>query len=235
MKKLLGLVAVAATAATAVTACGGSSAKPNVVVVTAEGSINDGTFNEGAFNGVKAANLMYGTVTEGYYEAKSGDAAVLATAIQNQLDNGAETVILPGFTHGTENLDKMTQETKNKDKKFILIDSDGYCGPQSPKDGCDFVYLGAHDNIATAIYKVEQAAYLAGFMTQQHLEAKKDEVKYGVWGGMNFPSVYSFMAGFKHGATDAATLSGKKSYILSSKNWCNSSWLLCWKLQCWSW
>lgn len=191
MKKLLALLS---TAPLALTACGGGSSTEGVIAksvttVVAEGTVSDGTFNQSVNDGANAVKDTLKLAVSNV-ELKTGDAEKLKTGISGQLEKGMETLLLPGFTHGTKQLDELAKTAT--DRNFVLFDANGYV------DGTNFV---AYNNprIASVLYDVHQAAFIAGYLAAKYYDSISQTLKLGMFGGMKFPSVYSFMAGAKAG------------------------------------
>lgn len=210
MKKLLALATVAGTAAMTLTACGGGATKGFVMLITAEGSKTDGTFNESSWKGMEKANeLLLEDLTIDAIETKSGEESKLKESLLSAIEKGAETMILPGFNQAHKSLHDIANDYSSRN--FLVLDADGYFGDAG------FVANSsvASGNITSALYAVEQAAFLAGFAVQKSRNA---ETKYGIWGGVAYPSVYSFMAGFKQGVEHAVHAGYSTATFLTPKD-----------------
>ena len=190
MKKLLSALAVAPLA---ITACGGGTKalKPkSVMTIVAEGTVTDGTFNQSVDKGAKEVQSSLG-LTVGSVEADTKDAEKLKTAIVGQIEQGVETLLLPGFNHGTKQLEDLAKVST--DRNFIIFDANGW-------NDASFNFTAFNSpRIASVLYEVQQAAYLAGYFTAKYYDSEGVALKFASYGGMKIPSVYSFMAGAAEG------------------------------------
>ena len=163
----LGLaMAVAATApmAQAFTAC----------QVTDTGGIDDNSFNQTAWQGVKNAEAELGV--EGRFLESQAETDYEAN-INSLLGGACDVIITVGFLLGDAT---KTAAEANPDQKFSIV---------------DFAYDPAIPNVLGQVYATDQAAFLAGYlaagMTQTGVV--------GTFGGINIPPVTIFMDGFVAG------------------------------------
>lgn len=198
---LASLTAVVAPVATVV-ACGSSEggsgfkydAAKSEVYLALDGddhSENDHSFNEQAFNGIKAAGFANPKVVK---PAAPNQDQEFQTMYSN-IDKG-NIIVAPGYKHGSP-LEKSVEQIGGK--AVVLLDS-----------------TVVKRNIVTAKYKVEQAAYLAGYSFAKQFANTADKpaldaliakydinndhvIKVSTFGGAAFDTVTGFMAGFKTG------------------------------------
>lgn len=200
MKKLMGLwvvlLALAVLAAgctkkstanenaTTNTAAGQSS---ELALITDSGTINDKSFNQGAWEGlVKYAeenNLSY----KYYQPAESSDDAFLS-AIDLAVRGGAKVVVTPGFLFESA---VFVAQDRYTDVQFILVDG----SPHSP----DYSQSKVGANTVGITYAEDQAGFLAGYAA-----VKDGYRKLGYVGGMAVPSVIRYGYGYVLGAEYAA-------------------------------
>ena len=188
-KSILSLTTLASIAApiATVVACGdddGTTAAPEITLVTDAGKITDKSFNQSAWE-----------ATSEFSKAKSKVAAHIEPAnvtkiedgYRTALNNGSKVLVLPGFTHMDHASGKPEINKLFADKKAIGIVVDGWLPTGA----------NANTRLAPIAYKVEQAAFEAGFAAAKYLVDKGDnDPKVGVWQGSNAPGVSNFTIGF---------------------------------------
>ena len=156
MKKLIAIV-MAAIMVLSLAACGGSSAPASqgsktlkIGMVTDVGGVNDQSFNQGAWEGLRALAKEDSTFEVSYLESKTD--ADYGSNLQTFVDEGYDLIISVGFM-----LADATREAAlaNPDQKFAIIDD---------ASNSDL------DNVACLMFSQEQCSYLvgivAGTMTQ---------------------------------------------------------------------
>ncbi len=206
MKKILAL-ALAAALSLSLAACGGTPAstapaskapskaasaapagtgKFELALVTDYGSIDDGGFNQGSWEGLEQYAKESGKTYKYYRPAEQSEAGYLTT-IQTAVENGAKVVVCPGYSF--KNPVTKAQETY-PDVKFIVIDT----APDKPAQ-----------NLIGIVFAEEQVGYLAGYAA-----VKDGYKKLGFMGGMAVPPVIRFGYGFAQGADAAAKEMGLK-------------------------
>lgn len=198
--KIFGLGAVALAATLALAACGsnnstdstdatggsaGGSADPehSVVIVTDVGGVDDRSFNQSAWEGLQAwgeeHNIERGT--EGYDYIQSNDASDYVTNIDSAISQEFKTVFGIGYLLKDS---IATAAAANPDTQFGIIDD----------------VIEGQDNVVSATFKDNEAAYLAGVAAAY--TTKTDKV--GFIGGEKSVVIDRFEAGFVQGVNDAA-------------------------------
>lgn len=169
---------------------GGSSGGTELALITDLGTIDDKSFNQGAWEGLK----QYATennITYDYFQpaAQGGDAYL--NAIDLAVKSGAMVVVTPGFLFETP---IYQAQDRYPEVHFILLDG-------TPHDG-DYT-TGPNYKIGTNTvavhYAEEQSGFLAGYAS-----VMEGYLKLGFMGGMAVPSVIRFGHGFVQGADVAA-------------------------------
>lgn len=184
MKKTGTLGALALAAALLFSAC--SSQKAEIVMVTDAGSVEDKSFNQGTWEGVRLFAGINGKTCYYYQPASETDEAYLES-IRKAVLGEVEVILLPG--HFFESAVVEAQE-KYPDVAFILLDS---------------VPAGeAAANTAAITFAEEQAGYMAGWAAV--MEGYRS---LGFMGGQAVPGVVGFGMGFAQGAADAAAEVGE--------------------------
>lgn len=185
MKKLL-VCTMVLLFAFAMTGCGNKKAE--LALITDSGTIDDKSFNQGAWEGlVKYAEEK--NISKQFYKPEEKSVAAYAAAIDLAVKGGAKVVVAPGdfFSDVVFNA-----QEQYPDVKFILIDGVPH--------NADFSVTNIAPNTVGITYAEEQAGFLAGYAA-----VKDGLTKLGFMGGAKVPSVVRFGYGFVQGAEYAAT------------------------------
>jgi basic membrane protein A and related proteins len=189
MKKLVSAVLVL-TLVFSMTACSktssGDSGKYEIALITDVGTIDDKSFNQGAWEGVEAY-AKANNITYKYYKPteKSDDAYLVS--IDLAIKAGAKVIVCPGYLF---ELPVFTAQTKYPEVKFVILDG-------APHNG-DYNY-DIKDNTYSIFYAEQEAGFLAGYAI-----VKEGYTKLGFMGGMAVPAVIRYGYGFIQGANFAA-------------------------------
>lgn len=153
-----------------------------VGMVTDAGTIDDRSFNQGSWEGIKA------TVKNSKYLRPSGvtDADYLES-INNLYDADYRFIVTPGFKF--ERAVEVAQE-KYPDSKFVILDG-------APVNEAGEYVVG--DNTVSIYFAEEQSGFLAGVAAAVELK----ESEFGFVGGMPIPAVQRFNWGFQQGVNYA--------------------------------
>lgn len=187
MKRLIGFC-VAILMVVSLSACGGSSSKaPDIVMITDKGNIDDKSFNQGTYEGIKEyANENKQTYD--YIKPVDATSEEYKNAVDQAVKKGAKIVVTPGFLFESAIYEK---QTKYPDVKFILID-----GYPTSEDGKT---QKTAKNTVGIKFKEEQVGYLAGYAA-----VKDGNEKIAFLGGQAVPAVVNYGYGYLQGANDAA-------------------------------
>ena len=178
MRKLLALVLVLALSLPLLSLAEGTY---EIALVTDVGNIDDQSFNQYSWLGVKEYAEENG-LTYAYYQPSEDSTDARVESITTAIEKGAKAVVLPGFLFA----DAAAQvQDLYPDVTFILIDT-APSGAASP-------------NTYSILYQEEQAGYLAGYAA-----VKEGYTRLGFLGGMAVPAVVRFGYGFVQGADAAA-------------------------------
>ncbi|MFV0516899.1 MAG: BMP family ABC transporter substrate-binding protein [Aminipila sp.] len=200
MKKFLAIV-LALTLVLGLVACGGSDAPAGendaagtfeIAMITDVGEIDDKSFNQGTWEGIKAY-AEENNITHKYYKPTEESVDAYLAAIQLAVEAGAKIVVTPGYLFETP---IFKAQELYKDVNFILIDG-------NPNDG-NFEQEGGptyrtDENAVGIVFAEEQSGYLAGYAA-----VMDGYTKLGFMGGMAVPAVVRFGYGFAQGAEEAA-------------------------------
>jgi basic membrane protein A and related proteins len=191
MKKFTKFAALAAVGfSLMLTSCGRQTYE--LALITDVGDIDDKSFNQGAWEGLKAYAEEHNKSFQYYRPTSIGTDPYLAS-IELAVENGAKVIVTPGFLFETP---IFFAQDDFPTTKFILLDgipNDGnWGGPTGPE-------FRTEDNVMSILYAEEQAGFLAGYA------AVKDGYRsLGFMGGMAVPAVVRFGIGFAQGAQLAA-------------------------------
>lgn len=204
-KRLLSLLAVSAITVALFAGCGSSSStgdksatkeeKIKVGMVTDSGTIDDKSFNQGTWEGLKKTETEIGTETK-YLKPNGETEAEYLKEIGNLYDAGFKFIATPGFKFETA---IFKAQDKYNDAHFVLIDG-------TPNDGAQPANYKVGDNSVSILFAEHQAGFVAGVAAA--VELKDGEL--GFIGGMEIPAVQKFNWGFQQGVAYANEKLGTK-------------------------
>jgi len=162
-----------------------------IALVTDLGTIDDKSFNQGAWEGVEAYGDEFG-VSYKYYQPTEKTTAAYVETIGLAVEGGASVVVCPGFLF--EPAVYEVQDTY-PEVNFILIDGE----PHSE----DYSEYRTNDNVMCIMFQEDEAGFLAGYAA-----VKEGYTKLGFMGGMAVPAVIRYGYGYLQGAEYAAAEMG---------------------------
>ncbi|MHC1683378.1 MAG: BMP family protein [Clostridiaceae bacterium] len=206
-KRLLAALVATVVCASVFVGCGKStetsttkkSEKTKVGMVTDSGTIDDKSFNQGTWEGIKKYESDKSTIDTKYLKPSGEQETDYTNAINDLVDSGYKLVVTPGFKFETA-VNKAADD--HKDTTFVLID-----GSTHIKDSFDFV---KHDNVVCVFFNEHEAGFLAGVSSA--LSTKTG--KLGFIGGMKIPPVERFGVGYKAGVAYANKNLGTKAEVV---------------------
>jgi basic membrane protein A len=175
------------------------AAKTKVGMATDSGTIDDKSFNQGTWEGVKRYETDKGTIEASYLKPKGQTETDYINAINDLVDSGNKIIVTPGFKFETA-VNKAADD--KKDATFILID-----GSTHKPDSFDFV---KHDNVVCVFFNEHEAGFLAGVAAALNTKTNK----LGFVGGMEIPPVQRYGWGYKAGVAYANKNLGTKAEIV---------------------
>ena len=184
------------------TSCAQTSTTKELALITDVGNIDDKSFNEGAWTGVKAyaeANKK----SYAYYKPSEDSTAARVETIKTAISKGAKTIVCPGFLFEEAIYQVQTQYPK---VMFLLLDGEPHTADYKP--------YKPESNVHCILYKEQQAGYLAGYAA-----VMDGYRKLGFLGGMDVPAVIRYGFGYIQGAEAAATKLGLKANDVTIKYW----------------
>lgn len=189
MKKRILALLMCATMVFGLVACGGNGGnddasndgaadKIKIGLVTDIGGVNDGSFNQSAWEGLQRAKAEF-DIDVNYLESKAD--ADYAPNIETLIDEEYDLIISVGYMLAPAT---MAAAEANPDQKFAIVD-DATCADL--------------DNVTCLMFKQEQASYLVGYVAG--LMTEKNNV--GIILGMASDNMHLFGYGFTAGVVDA--------------------------------
>ena len=181
MKKILSVLLVLAALLAMATS---AALAAEIALVTDVGTIDDESFNQACWEGVKAYAEANGKTYQ-YYQPGADSTDERLNSIDLAVSEGAKVVVCPGYLFG----ETVAQAQElYPDVSFIAVDVSAF------DLGTD-----AQQNLYCAVFGEEQAGYLAGYAV-----VKDGYTKLGFLGGMAVPAVQRYGYGFVQGANAAA-------------------------------
>ena len=161
-----------------------------VALVTDVGTIDDESFNQATWQGVKAYCEANG-IEYTYYQPTEDSTEARCISIDQAIKEGANVVVMPGYLFGAS---IVREQEKYPDVYFIAVD----VGAGDLTE--DYAtYYDPAANVVCATFAEEQAGYLAGYAV-----VMDGYTKLGFLGGMAVPAVIRYGYGWLQGARDAA-------------------------------
>ncbi|MEE0956216.1 MAG: BMP family ABC transporter substrate-binding protein [Eubacterium sp.] len=171
------------SASAASTTAGGSDVK--VGIVTDVGGVNDGSFNQSAWEGLQKAGDEFGIEVK-YLESKTD--ADYTPNIETFLDDDYDMIICIGYALA----DALKEEaTANPDQKFGIVDDST---------------LADFDNVTCLMFEAGQSSYLAGYVAGKTTKTNKVGFVLGMSNAMMDEFGYGYNAGVKAANPDCEVI-----------------------------
>lgn len=165
----------------------------SVAIILGFGGVDDKSFNQSGWEGLQA----WGQETDltegigGYMFIETNDNADNIPNINQALDNDFQTIISLSYLQSADIKDAAIA---NPDTNFGIVDD----------------VIEGVDNVASATFKDQESAYLAGIAAAYTTETNK----VGFIGGIEGPVIARFEAGFRQGVADGGKQLGKSVDII---------------------
>jgi len=184
-----------------------NSGSVDIALITDVGNIDDHSFNQGTWEGVKQYADANGLNAQYFRPTEDSDQARVE-ATTSAIDKGAKVVVYPGFLFGP----CLTQmQTAYPNVMFLGIDMNDDATAGKAGDG---TIAAATANTTLIVFQEEQAGYLAGYA------AVSDGYKQlGFMGGINVPAVVRYGYGFIQGADQASADLGLAKGAVTIQYW----------------
>ncbi|NLO99705.1 MAG: BMP family ABC transporter substrate-binding protein [Clostridiaceae bacterium] len=187
MKKILSLILVLSFVLTMFVGCGLGKSGYELALVTDLGTIDDKSFNQGSWEGLKKYAEEH-KKTYQYYQPSEGTNAAYLESIDLAIKGGAKVIVTPGFLFEVPIYEA---QTKYPEVKFVLLDGEPHTE--------DYQTYHTEKNVQPILYAEEEAGFMAGYAA-----VKDGFTKLGFQGGMAVPAVIRYGHGFAQGAEAAA-------------------------------
>jgi len=187
MKKFISIILISLMLIPSLVSCKTTKSGYELALVTDVGTIDDKSFNQGAWEGlVKYAKEK--SITYKYYQPTEKTTDAYVATITLAVTGGAKVVVCPGYLFEPA---VFKAQDLYPNVKFILLDG-------TPQDGT-YTTFRIEKNVESIFYAEEQAGFLAGYAA-----VKDGYKKLGFMGGMAVPAVIRYGYGFIQGAEYAA-------------------------------
>jgi basic membrane protein A len=159
--------------------------KVKIGMVTDIGGLDDRSFNQSAYEGLKRAESELGAEIRAVTSKSNADYVPNLTTLARQK---YDLVIAVGFLMG-----EATEKVANAfpDTNFAIIDFPQALMKSKPK------------NVSGLLFKEAEAGYLVGYMAGLYVKDKGGDQVVSAVGGQQVPAVDAYIAGYQKGATAA--------------------------------
>lgn len=164
----------------------GKSDTFELALITDVGTIDDKSFNQGAWEGLEAY-AKEKNITYKYYKPTEKSDSAYINSIDLAVKAGAKVVVCPGFLF---EVPIHTVQTKYPDVNFVILDGAPHAGDYN---------IDIAPNTYSIFYAEQEAGFLAGYSI-----VKEGYTKLGFMGGIAVPAVIRYGYGFVQGADYAA-------------------------------
>ncbi len=158
-----------------------------LALVTDLGTIDDKSFNQGAWEGMKKYAEETG-ISYKYYQPQEGTTDSYLETIGLAIEGGAKLVVCPGYLFEEP---VFLAQDQYKDVHFILVDGEPH--------NADYTEKRTEANVMPILFQEDEPGFLAGYAA-----VKDGYTKLGFLGGMAVPAVIRYGYGFAEGAEFAA-------------------------------
>lgn len=165
-----------------------------LALVTDLGTIDDKSFNQGAWEGLKQY-AEENKISYKYYQPTEKTTQSYSETIELAIEGGAKVVVCPGYLFEEA---VYLEQDKFPEIKFILLDGEPHNADNSDRK--------TNDNVMPILFQEDEPGFLAGYAI-----VKEGYTKLGFMGGMAVPAVKRYGYGFLQGAEFAANELGLDS------------------------
>jgi basic membrane protein A len=149
---------------------------------TDSGTIDDKSFNQSTWEGIKRYESENGTIQSKYLQPSGEQETDYITAINDLIDSGYNLIVTPGYKFETA-VNKVAEQ--HPDISIIILDG-------QPSNGTEAV---KHDNVVSILFADQEAGFLAGIAAA----LSSNSGKLGFVGGSQIAPVERFGVGYKAG------------------------------------
>ncbi len=195
-RSTVGVLAVGIAAAAAISATAATTAPVTVGLVSDIGRFNDQGFNQSALDGVKKAKKDLGVA---YTAIESKQPSNYIKNLKTVAQAKSSVTIGVGFAMA-DAIDKIAR--KYPKQNFAIVDYSAAALPSNTPPPNGKGKVGTVKNVRGLVFSTNENSYLIGYMAAKMAKAKGSDTISAV-GGLPFPSVTIFMAGYQAGAKAA--------------------------------
>ncbi len=187
MRKTICRILLMTALLTLLTGCGASGKNAELALITDVGTIEDGSFNQGAWEGIQRYVNEKG-VSSAYYQPKEAATDAYLSTIKQAVQKGAKLIVCPGYLPEEA---VFRAQDKYPAVHFILLDGVPH--------NADYSESKIGVNVMPILFDEAQAGFLAGY------SAVRDGYTHlGFMGGVAEEPVIRYGYGFVQGADYAA-------------------------------
>ena len=187
MKKILSFIIIIISIIMMISCNLGKRDNTYEIALITEGTIDDKSFNQGAWEGLKKY-ADEKSITYKYYQPTQNTTDGYIDSIDLAAASGAKLIITPNYLFEAA---IYRAQDNHPDINFVILDG-------SSQDGT-YTDFRIEKNVCSIVYAEEEAGFLAGYAI-----VKEGYTNLGVMGGMAVPPVVRFSYGFVQGANYAA-------------------------------
>ena len=158
-----------------------------IAMITDIGDIDDKSFNQGTWEGIKDYAEANG-ITHKYYKPTEKTTDAYVAAIDLAVQGGAKIIVTPGYLFEPA---VFQAQDLYPEISFVILDG-------SPQDGT-YTEFRIENNVYSIFYAEQQSGFMAGYAA-----VKDGYTKLGFMGGIAVPAVVRFGYGFIAGVDYAA-------------------------------
>lgn len=179
---------------------GNKGSAKRVVMITDIGGVNDGSFNQSAWNGLQALQEEMGKDKLVIHCIESKSDKDYEKNVASAEDMGANLIVCVGFNLKNAVFDAAM---KNPSQQYAIIDEtcDAYKDYKEQHPGVEKA-----DNLAGVTFKAEQSAFVCGYIAAAFTESNV----IGFVGGMDMQVIHQFGYAYMAGADYGSKLLHKK-------------------------
>ncbi|MGL5732448.1 MAG: BMP family ABC transporter substrate-binding protein [Metamycoplasmataceae bacterium] len=184
------------------------------VLITAEGVVNDKSFNESAIGAIRLYQKQVKSNNNSFTFRETTSVTQLDNLYTKSLTDGFKTWVLTGYQQYAEFktwIEKSNNRQKFIDSQAVIVGVDW--------DGSDFVPKGQFLGLG---FKTEEAAWIIGQAASEYLHEKGVPPHLNTFGGGPNDGVTDFVNGFLQGMLDWNTTNDKKVEFWSGNSKSNN-------------
>ncbi|MBO4902617.1 MAG: BMP family ABC transporter substrate-binding protein [Lachnospiraceae bacterium] len=189
-------IMIAACLVFAMLSAGCSDKKGSVALITDVGTVEDGSYNQGAWEGI-VEYCEEAEIPHTFYQPKEALKESYLDSIDEAVKAGAKLIVCPGYLPEEA---VFTAQKEYSKVNFILLDGEVH--------NADYTDMTVKKNVMQIVFAEEQAGFLAGYAA-----VRDGYTRLGFIGGEPEDAVIRFGYGYVQGADYAAIEMGRQVEI----------------------